>query len=462
MAADVSITMEAQNKGVIQAMDQVGKKADQLNRKTQSMGGGRRGQGGQRQSGYSQGMGILEVSRAIEDAQYGIRGVLNNIPGIIQSFGGSMGLAGVVSIAAVGVTVLGKRLYDLATNAKENEARTKALTAANEKFSSGVKAAASNLENFREQQRKSAEEAKNAARMEETFRRFGDPVGISERQSDRRREERDALQSIISLREELARIGGGARPENLDLVGNAVEDADSAKTLIDNLIKQRDQVERKMEKANIAGMGDFGAMVHDIETAIAFAQKEAERHKANMESSSSALFEGAHRTLMKMEERRIEALNLEKESITAKESFRNKDLAALSEKIKAIDLEIAAAKQSEEAAKRRISYVKQEVELRKKIEEKSAINDERKRFGAALLDAVNKQAAQMAKFAEIDSILGGKSISASDMLSSSGRIGGSVSEYSSAVATVNYQRETLKALKDIARNTRSKKPATYN
>jgi hypothetical protein len=387
--------------------------------------------------------------------------VLNNIPGIIQSFGGSMGLAGVVSIAAVGVTVLGKRLYDLATNAKENEARTKALTAANEKFASGVKAAASNLENFREQQRKSAEEAKNAARMEETFRRFGDPVGISERQSDRRREERDALQSIISLREELARIGGGAKPENLDLVGNAAEDADSAKTLIDNLIKQRAQVEREMEKANIAGMGDFGAMVHDIETAIAFAQKEAERHKANMESSSG-LSAQASKTLMKMEERRIEALNLEKESITAKESFRNKDLAALSEKIKAIDLEIAAAKQSEESAKRRISYVKQEVELRKKIEEKSAINDERKRFGAALLDAVNKQAAQMAKFAEIDSILGGKSISASDMLSSSGRIGGSVSEYSSAVATVNYQRETLKALKDIARNTRSKKPATYN
>ena len=460
MAADVSITMEAQNKGVIQAMDQVGKKADQLNRKTQAMGGGRRGQGGQRQSGYTSGMGILEVSRAIEDAQYGIRGVLNNIPGIIQSFGGSMGLAGVVSIAAVGVTVLGKRLYDLATNAKENEARTKALTAANEKFASGVKAAASNLENFREQQRKSAEEAKNAARMEETFRRFGDPVGISERQSDRRREERDALQSIISLREELARIGGGAKPENLDLVGNAAEDADSAKTLIDNLIKQRAQVEREMEKANIAGMGDFGAMVHDIETAIAFAQKEAERHKANMESSSG-LSAQASKTLMKMEERRIEALNLEKESITAKESFRNKDLAALSEKIKAIDLEIAAAKQSEESAKRRISYVKQEVELRKKIEEKSAINDERKRFGAALLDAVNKQAAQMAKFAEIDSILGGKSISASDMLSSSGRIGGSVSEYSSAVATVNYQRETLKALKDIARNTRSKKPATY-
>lgn len=47
------------------------------------------------------GMGILEMSRAFEDAQYGMRGVLNNLPGMVMSFGGSMATAAKLSIAAV-------------------------------------------------------------------------------------------------------------------------------------------------------------------------------------------------------------------------------------------------------------------------------------------------------------------------------------------------------------------------
>jgi hypothetical protein len=463
--ADMTITGDAKFGSVITEMKRVEKASDSLKKKFAGIGhtgpttSAKGGKGGYR----APGMGILELSRGIEDAQYGLRGVLNNIPGTIMAFGGGAGLAGVVSLAAVGVAVLGKRLYDLATNAKENKVRMEALAAANQKYTSSLNAAASKLESFREKQRKAAAETKNAARTEEIFRRFGDPVGVAGRQSGRREEERAALQSIISLREKLASIGGGAKPDKMDLVGDAVEDANSAKTLIDNLIKQRAQVEREMEKANIAGMGDFGAMVHDIEAAIAFAQKEAERHKANMEADKGrSLYAGASRTLMKMEERRVEALKLEMEAITAKESFRNKDLAALSEKIKAIDLEIAAAKDSEESAKRRISYVKQEAELRKKIEERSAINDERKRFGGAILDAINKQAGLIAKFADIDSVLGRMNLSGNNMLSSSGRIGGSVKEYNSAIATINYQRDTLSELRKIARNTARRQPATYN
>lgn len=52
------------------------------------------------------GLAALEFSRAVEDAQYGIRGVLNNIPQLIQFMGGGAGLAGVVSLAAVALTQL--------------------------------------------------------------------------------------------------------------------------------------------------------------------------------------------------------------------------------------------------------------------------------------------------------------------------------------------------------------------
>lgn len=47
------------------------------------------------------GMGILEVSRALEDAQYGMKGVMNNIPGMVMAFGGTAGLAGAASLVAV-------------------------------------------------------------------------------------------------------------------------------------------------------------------------------------------------------------------------------------------------------------------------------------------------------------------------------------------------------------------------
>jgi hypothetical protein len=51
-------------------------------------------------------MGFLQLSQAVEDAQYGFRGIVNNIPGMVMSFGGGAGLAGAVSLAAVGINVL--------------------------------------------------------------------------------------------------------------------------------------------------------------------------------------------------------------------------------------------------------------------------------------------------------------------------------------------------------------------
>ncbi|MGJ8674069.1 hypothetical protein [Rubritalea sp.] len=56
------------------------------------------------------GLATLEASRAFEDLQYGIGGVLNNIPGLIQMLGGTAGLAGIISVVAVGASLLFKHL----------------------------------------------------------------------------------------------------------------------------------------------------------------------------------------------------------------------------------------------------------------------------------------------------------------------------------------------------------------
>lgn len=53
------------------------------------------------------GLAVLELSRAFEDAQYGMAGVLNNIPTFLGALGVGAGIAGVASVAAV---VLSKTL----------------------------------------------------------------------------------------------------------------------------------------------------------------------------------------------------------------------------------------------------------------------------------------------------------------------------------------------------------------
>lgn len=71
-----------------------------------------------RTQGRGSGLAMLEMSRAFEDAQYGISGVLNNIPGLLMALGVGAGLTGVVSAAAVGVSILAKRFGDVDPAAK--------------------------------------------------------------------------------------------------------------------------------------------------------------------------------------------------------------------------------------------------------------------------------------------------------------------------------------------------------
>ena len=58
-------------------------------------------------------MGILALSNAIDDMQYGFRAVVNNIPQVVYMMGGGAGLAGVLGITAVAVNVMMNRWGEL-------------------------------------------------------------------------------------------------------------------------------------------------------------------------------------------------------------------------------------------------------------------------------------------------------------------------------------------------------------
>lgn len=89
--SDVTIKGTADMAGVVKGANQAGKAIERLGKSA-----------GKRRGGAA--MSVLEASRAIEDFSVaGMRGAINNIPGLIQSLGGGMGLAGAASLVVVGV-----------------------------------------------------------------------------------------------------------------------------------------------------------------------------------------------------------------------------------------------------------------------------------------------------------------------------------------------------------------------
>jgi hypothetical protein len=54
--------------------------------------------------------GLLQLSQTVDDLQYGIRGVVNNIPGLVQGFGMSAGIAGGAQLAFIAVNQLTDKL----------------------------------------------------------------------------------------------------------------------------------------------------------------------------------------------------------------------------------------------------------------------------------------------------------------------------------------------------------------
>ena len=74
-------------------------------------------------------LGFLAFSQALEDSQYGIKGVLNNIPQMILGFGLGAGVAGAISIAAVAAVSLYPALKRLtgAMDSERAEAYAKSL-----------------------------------------------------------------------------------------------------------------------------------------------------------------------------------------------------------------------------------------------------------------------------------------------------------------------------------------------
>lgn len=135
----------------------------QLNDESKKLAGtvGRGGNGG---------LAVLEFSRAFEDAQYGISGVLNNIPNLVMMLGAGGGLAGVISLAAVAGASLWKLMKAGPEEAKKaNEDFLKNMDSFRDAIASQYEAAYAEREKASEQFEKQFETS--ARNIEDEARR---------------------------------------------------------------------------------------------------------------------------------------------------------------------------------------------------------------------------------------------------------------------------------------------------
>lgn len=108
---------------------QAAEKSRALNQSTQQLD---KGSQQATRSVKNMGQGALQAAYFFDDLQYGIRGIMNNIPGLVMGFGGGAGLAGAVSIAVLA----GAKLYEWMGN---TEAKSKELAKALEQQNEAIK-----------------------------------------------------------------------------------------------------------------------------------------------------------------------------------------------------------------------------------------------------------------------------------------------------------------------------------
>lgn len=104
-----------------QAAEKVARSSNQLDRNSQQA----------TRSVKNMGQGLLQVAYFMDDVQYGIKGIMNNIPGLVIGFGGGAGLAGAMSLAVLA----GAKLYEWMGN---TEAKSKELAKAIEQQNEAI------------------------------------------------------------------------------------------------------------------------------------------------------------------------------------------------------------------------------------------------------------------------------------------------------------------------------------
>jgi chromosome segregation ATPase len=192
-------------------------------------------------------MGFLAFSQAVEDAQYGIKGVLNNIPQMILGFGGSMGLAGAISLAAVAAVQLYPHLKKLFTSVDAEILKSASKEWTNV-FQKGMKAAKATYDNAVN----SIKLKNEIAQINQSYERMAalgqDMAAVHRNNIARLQREREIHEQIYAARDRLLKLQGLKNDTTIEREGREREIADLEKELNERK-KEQDKLNAQTSEA---------------------------------------------------------------------------------------------------------------------------------------------------------------------------------------------------------------------
>lgn len=193
---EINLKSTLDGKGVEEAKQKI----DSLNKSTDQLD-----KGSQKATKSIKNMGqvTLQAAYFFDDLQYGIKGILNNIPGLVIGFGGGAGLAGALSLA----TLAGAKLYEWLSSTEEKSVD---LT--------------KKLEEEREAFKKLKEEVGEISRQNNNEQILRAAIDSAKKIADYRKEEANALKYSLDYRKELIALESGINDDEAEIARLKVEE----------------------------------------------------------------------------------------------------------------------------------------------------------------------------------------------------------------------------------------------
>jgi len=215
------------------------------------------------------GMAAMQMAYFVDDAQYGIRGIVNNIPQLLMSLGIGTGLTGVISILAVAANQLWEKLGAVNDELSETQRLEAEAAESTKKFTDAISAQNERLDKNAEKMRKRIEllRAQQQAAM----------VGMTVTGGDVEIAKVEAKNELEIEQQKQAAIEQQIKDENVLI--------ESGEKKIEQLRKQLDL---DLERRNlIAELNEIDRNLSDGESPVV--NEEALRRRAEIQSSLDAI-----------------------------------------------------------------------------------------------------------------------------------------------------------------------------
>lgn len=227
-------------------------------------------------SGANIGQAALEGSRALEDLQYGIGGVVNNIPSLIMALGGGAGLTAVISLLAVGINQLVKHWGELMGSFESRNPIPEATTALG-RHEDALKKVNKSLDALKEKTSLSNDEL---AKYNALTREQAD---LEERIASERQRERDLKELASAKTQDQTERGSAFTDAIAGKYDKVRADLIAAETTMgeSDVAHQRRLMEARIER--------YYLEQHTNDEMIAFAQKEQAQFESYKRTATSGI-----------------------------------------------------------------------------------------------------------------------------------------------------------------------------